>query len=342
VTTDTIPAAALPLLTKAAAASDLSAAALANIIACITKTDNAAAWAAVLNALAALDEVKGSGKEQEAGKKAFFEAPKLENVHQALEAEAAKVGTPTAPWAEAALLTLASRKTGSPEAREMSQKALDAGWTDAKRRFQIIRAAQKIKSHAMDEKILAALADPDPRVASAAQNAVKDLKLASKRQDNTAKVSSLKPEDVVAAVLKMKGDAGLGEQLFTRLTCVACHTTSQDQAPKGPYLGNIAQTYKRPDLAMAILDPNKTIAQGFTTEVITLKDGTVQMGFVTLESADTVKLRNVAAQEFNFKTTDISKRDKLPMSIMPMGLVAGLTVKEFASLLDYLEALAKK
>ena len=55
------------------------------------------------------------------------------------------------------------------------------------------------------------------------------------------------------------GDIALGEQLFTRQTCMACHTTSQDQPQKGPYLGNIAQTYKRPDpkLKAPVVDPMK-------------------------------------------------------------------------------------
>ena len=127
-----------------------------------------------------------------------------------------------------------------------------------------------------------------------------------------------------------------------RQTCVACHTTSQDQPQKGPYLGNIAQTYKRPELAQNILDPNKTIAKGFASEVFTLKDGTQQMGFITLESADSVKVRTITAQEFTFANKDIAKRDKLPISMMPPGLVLNLTVREFASLLDYLESLSKK
>ena len=111
---------------------------------------------------------------------------------------------------------------------------------------------------------------------------------------------------------------------------------------KGPYLGNIAQTYSRGDLAESILDPGKTIAQGFATEMFTLKDGTSQMGFVTLEGADELKVRNIAGQEFAWKTADITKRDKLPISLMPPGLASGLTIREFASLLDYLEALSKK
>ncbi len=66
------------------------------------------------------------------------------------------------------------------------------------------------------------------------------------------------------------------------------------------------------------------------------------MGFITLESATEVKLRNIASQEFTFKTADIKERQKLPMSMMPPGLMMNFTVKEFASLLDYLESLVKK
>jgi hypothetical protein len=66
------------------------------------------------------------------------------------------------------------------------------------------------------------------------------------------------------------------------------------------------------------------------------------VGFITLEAADRVKLRNVAAQEFTFLVKDIAERQRLPISVMPAGLVDGLTLREFASLLDYLEALAKK
>jgi putative heme-binding domain-containing protein len=73
-----------------------------------------------------------------------------------------------------------------------------------------------------------------------------------------------------------------------------------------------------------------------------MKDGTSQMGFITLEGANEIKLRNIASQEFVFKTADIKERQKLPMSMMPPGLMMNFTVKEFASLLDYLESLVKK
>lgn len=111
---------------------------------------------------------------------------------------------------------------------------------------------------------------------------------------------------------------------------------------RGPFLGNIATIYKRPELAEAILFPNKTIAQGFVTHHFALKDGEGHDGFVTKESAETVTIRNAAAQEIQIKLSDIAKREKLERSMMPEGLAGNLTVEEFASLLDYMEALAKK
>jgi tryptophan 2,3-dioxygenase len=54
------------------------------------------------------------------------------------------------------------------------------------------------------------------------------------------------------------------------------------------------------------------------------------------------KDRIALGQEFTYKTGDIAKREKLPNSLMPPGLVSGLTLREFASLLDYLESLSKK
>jgi len=143
-------------------------------------------------------------------------------------------------------------------------------------------------------------------------------------------------------VTKTRGDAALGKQLFTRQSCVSCHAATLDEPQKGPYLGTITQTYTRGVLAESIIDPGKTIAQGFATEVFTMKDGTAQMGFVTFESPELVKIRNIAAQEFELKPADIAKREKVPNSLMPPGLVNSLTVREFASLLDYLEELAVK
>ncbi len=340
-TAEEVPAEAVPLLVGLVRqVEDVGSATLSQAILALSKTDSAEGVQATLAALEPLRKMPDAFKDYEAASTAFFNAPKLENHHLLLEQLAEKLDGPVSLTADAALLHLAARTTGSPESRELSVKALDAGWTDPKRRRQILDAISLVKHQASAPRVLAALGDADADVRQAAERAAKSLRL-STTEDKTPKLATLKPEQMLSAVLAAKGDAALGEQIFQRATCSACHTVKESEAPKGPYLGNIAQTYQRPELAQNILDPNKTIAQGFTSELITLKDGTQQMGFITLEGATEVRLRDIAAREFTFPTASIATRQKLPMSLMPPGLMLNFTVREFASLLDYLEKLAK-
>ena len=342
---ETIPVALIPDLITAVKGG-FPVETVASAVAILARTDSGEGCLASLGVLGNLNAMKGSADKgsrlAKAAVDAFFNSRKLENHHQLLEEQAARLDGASSQWADAALLALSARKTGSPESRELSGKAIASGWENPRRRVQILKAVQATAFHGLDERVLASVESPDAAVAAAAKEAAMTLKLGNHSQDKTPLVSTLKPSDAIAAVMKATGDVALGEQLFSRQSCTTCHATSLDQQQKGPYLGNIAQTYSRADLAGNILDPGKTIAQGFATEMFTLKDGSAQMGFVTLESAGQVKVRNIAGQEFDWKTADIVRRDKLPNSLMPPGLVNNLTVREFASLLDYLESLSKQ
>lgn len=344
-TAENLPGEAVPYLVSALK-GDYPSATMARAIGALSKTDSDEGCTASLAALEKLRQAKdaGAGKAYEGARREFLTSKKLENKHQLLEKVAEQLDGAASVWADAGLLALGARKDGSPESRELSKKATDHGWEDAKRRAQLVRAAGVSGFRGLDDKVVAALKDSDATVASAAKDAAVALKLGTGPQveDKTPIVGTLKPEEIIPMVLKEKGDAAVGERMFNRQSCATCHAVSKDEAQKGPFLGNIAQTYSRADLATNIIDPGKTIAQGFATEMIALKDGTSQMVFITLEGAEEVKARNIAGQEFSWKTGDITKREKLPVSMMPPGLASGMTVREFASLLEYLEGLSKK
>jgi len=88
--------------------------------------------------------------------------------------------------------------------------------------------------------------------------------------------------------------------------------------------------------------PNKTLAQGFVANHFELKDGTELDGFVVREAADAVTVRTITAQEHVIPVASITQREKQQKSLMPEGLVSGLTVRELSSLIDYLEALSRQ
>lgn len=341
--TDEAPSEAIPLVIKGARDSKTPPGALADAVAILGKSDDKSALSAALVALVTLEDAEGFGKDQTAARGAFFNAPKLENHHLVLEEIAAeKADTPEGQWAAMAVIQLASRKGGSPESREMSLKAIDKAWADSKQRLGYIKAASELRNPVLNDRIAAALSDPDAEVAKAADEAAKRLSIQAPGEDKTPKLATLDSAQAIDQVIKLKGDPALGQAIFTRATCNACHTVSQDEAQKGPYLGNIAETYRRPELAEAILEPNKTIAQGFATNVFKLNDEQAFLGFVTDESGDSVTIRDITSAEHSFEKSQIKERSTLPTSLMPPGLMSGFTVYEMASLLDYLESLAMK
>jgi putative heme-binding domain-containing protein len=154
------------------------------------------------------------------------------------------------------------------------------------------------------------------------------------------RIGRMPVDEVVSTVERTHGDSKRGQQLFTELSCVACHTVRADETAKGPFLGKTAATLRRRELAESVLLPSKTIAEGYNTYLFTLTSGKELTGFIVRETREAVTIRTVAAEEYTLAVKDIEERKKLDKSLMPEGLTANLTVPDLASLLDYLQSLA--
>lgn len=148
-------------------------------------------------------------------------------------------------------------------------------------------------------------------------------------------------EDVILSLDKLKGDIARGEKLFTQQGCIACHTTEDGQALKGPHMGQVGAILTRDQIAESILKPNASISQGFATVMITTKDDKSLNGFISAETADQVEMRDITGQVQKVKKSDIKKRQELEISMMPPGLANALSLKDFASLVDYLSSKKK-
>lgn len=339
-----VPASAIPLLVRTATAPDTADAARAQAVIALAKTSDADGWRAAIQALPLVQKTKTENNLSEKASGAVRNSSKLDQVHTVFEELAPKLDGPSSLLAEGMLLRLGARKVGSPEARAAANASLDAGWADAKRRVQILRAAGEVRDTSRAAQFVAALNDPDSEVVKVAKDTVSKLKIDPAKflaEASAAKVGDLNPDDVLKQVAETKGDVGRGEQIFTQAGCNGCHTVKADEPLKGPFLGTIASIYKRRELAEAVLFPNKTLAQGFVANHFELKDGTELDGFVVREAADSVTVRTITAQEQTIAVAQIEKREKQERSLMPEGLAAGLTVREFASLLEYLEQLSK-
>ncbi len=275
---------------------------------------------------------------------AVLSSPKLEEVYPVLIEEAAKLNGESSQLADAALLSIAGVKFGPAGPRDAANRALDAGWSDPRRRVQIILAAVTARDASRAPQIIAATNDPDAAVSRAAQYALQQLSIDPAQVAASAsapKVGTMAVPAVLDAIVGTKGSVARGAQLVRELGCVACHSIAAGEALKGPALHLVSGVLPRRELAEAILNPNKTISQGFPTMQITRRAGPAVVGFVVQDSTETVTLRDTASQLTRIPAADIANRRRLDISMMPPGLVSDISVQEFASLLDYLESFGK-
>jgi putative heme-binding domain-containing protein len=157
---------------------------------------------------------------------------------------------------------------------------------------------------------------------------------------NPKLIANMKYETVLEQVLAVQNaDAARGAVLFRQQSCINCHTFANGQQPRGPHLVDIGKRYKPAELVESIVQPSRRIAQGFDTWAFAMADGKVHTGFVVLESAETVTLRDATGIAKDLIREQIDDRVKQEISMMPQGIVGNLTPEQLADLLAWLATL---
>jgi putative heme-binding domain-containing protein len=263
----------------------------------------------------------------------------LEPHAELLTARANTTDARQARQATACLLVLANAKETSPGVKTLVARAVEEAWSTPARRVHVLEAALLADARELESKIRSALNDSDEAVSAAARQVAAAWKLEPEPTPAGPPLKTLKPGDVIAATIKQRGDVGRGEQVYTKLNCAKCHTVKAGEPNRGPHLPQVVKTYTRTQLAESILLPSKSIAQGFVTNLFLLDNGRTLTGFVTNEAADEVTIRDNEGKEIKIPVEQIEERVKQDISVMPLGLADEISVKDFVSLIDFLESL---
>ncbi len=202
-------------------------------------------------------------------------------------------------------------------------------------------ALADMKLPGFDKQIEAGITFDNKKTIDAAKAAKEAIASAQSNQGGK-KVMELKPDEVTKVAMNEKGDVANGAKLFTAQGCIACHSVDPAAEQKGPYLGAAGAKFQRDYLIESILDPGKVVAQGFQTSIFSMKDGSMKMGFVTAEQDGVVSVRDISGAASQIKRSDVKEEQHPGTSMMPPGLAAGLTTKEFTDLIEYLVSLKQQ
>ncbi len=139
--------------------------------------------------------------------------------------------------------------------------------------------------------------------------------------------------------LSYAGRAAEGRTVFeTGAGCVACHSLGGKKT-LGPDLSAIGRKYGKQAMLDSIITPSDAIGPEYVTTLFTLKSGDPVQGLVTEESADRIVVQTAPDQYQRLRPSDVVSRRENRVSLMPEGLLNGLSLQQVADLLEFLATL---
>jgi quinoprotein glucose dehydrogenase len=152
--------------------------------------------------------------------------------------------------------------------------------------------------------------------------------------------TSLPKDDDLAQyrVALVGGSASEGKKVFfdrPEVSCIRCHKIGPVGNEVGSVLTDVGSRRTREYILESIVYPNKQIAVGFETLVVTLKDGTFSAGIVKSEDSNELVLNSPDAGLVKIKKSEIEKRER-GLSGMPDGMGEILSKRDLRNLVEFL------
>ena len=119
--------------------------------------------------------------------------------------------------------------------------------------------------------------------------------------------------------------------------CAACHKLFF----KGGHVGPDLTAYQRDNLStllLSILNPNAEIREGYAAVEVETKDGRSLTGFVADRDANALVLRTLDGENTTLRPSEIESLQPTGRSLMPEGLLDGLSDQQLRDLFAYLRS----
>jgi putative heme-binding domain-containing protein len=145
----------------------------------------------------------------------------------------------------------------------------------------------------------------------------------------------------LAIEIKGSADHNLGEAIFRKSNCASCHGIGGAGGLIGPDLSSLGTSSPVETIIKSILFPAESIKEGYELQRVVKKDGSEMMGYLVSDGSSEIVLRDVTGKSVSVPKSQIEKVEKIPGSLMPPGLTAGLEKEEFMHLVGFLSKLGE-
>jgi putative heme-binding domain-containing protein len=147
----------------------------------------------------------------------------------------------------------------------------------------------------------------------------------------------------LAKLVSEKGDPEKGEKVFRRasVSCTSCHAIGGAGGRIGPDLSSLGTSSPVETIIRSVLYPNASIKEGYDLKRVVKKDGSELLGYLASDGASDIVIRDVTGKEVSIAKSQVEIMEKVPGSLMPPGLTAGLSKEEFTDLIGFLSKMGE-
>jgi putative heme-binding domain-containing protein len=140
---------------------------------------------------------------------------------------------------------------------------------------------------------------------------------------------------------QLQGDPIQGHELFAERACHTCHSVDGQRDLLGPDLAGAWAALGREGILKSLLEPDQSIKTGYETQEIETADGEFHTGRFHHATEDEISMMIAGNQVEIFPRGQITAIRSFTNSLMPSGLLDGLTDAQVNDLLGYLRSLEK-
>lgn len=145
----------------------------------------------------------------------------------------------------------------------------------------------------------------------------------------------------MAELVAMNGDAKKGVEVFAA-NCSVCHQVNGEGMDFGPKLSEIGSKLPKEGQYLAIMYPDAGIGFGYEGWDLKMKDGSTMSGIISSKTETDLVLKMPGGTVQNLKTSAVKSMKMMNNSMMPKGLMDGMSKDEAVNLVEYLVGLKKK
>jgi putative heme-binding domain-containing protein len=220
-----------------------------------------------------------------------------------------------------------ANKTIVPAAKDTSK--IETAFTDFGKSLPLVLGMQKSLDRDARERVQKSAAKLEP-------GPIRDLFDGYLPPDPKGRKLGSNPRS--SSILALTGNPKKGEELFFNkdLKCANCHKVADKGTALGPELTAIGKTRSRAELLESLLQPSVRIEAQFAAYNVKTLDGRTFTGLLVKRDDKQVVLKDAENKEISLAAADVESVSPSRLSLMPDGLLAGLTPQEAADLLDFL------